>query len=94
LPVDAFYPRLSLVIEFRERQHTEAVKFFDSKQTVSGMGRGEQRKLYDQRRRLMLPKQGIKLIEIDYSEFEYMKGKKLVKDRVKDLKVIKMKLKA
>jgi len=59
LPVDAYYPSLNLVVEFKERQHTEEVKFFDRSQTVSGVGRGEQRKIYDQRRKEVLPKQGI-----------------------------------
>lgn len=93
LPVDAYYPSLNLVVEFKERQHTEDVNFFDKRQTVSGMGRGEQRKLYDQRRRDELPKHGIKLIELDYSEFEHSRGKKLVRNREEDLKVIGKKLK-
>lgn len=93
LPVDAYYPPLNLVIEFKERQHTEEVKFFDKRQTVSGVGRGEQRKLYDQRRREVLPKQGIKLIELDYSDFEHTKGKKLMRNREEDIKVIIQKLK-
>ncbi len=39
LPVDAYYDKLKLVIEFRERQHTESVTFFDKpdKMTVSGI---------------------------------------------------------
>jgi hypothetical protein len=93
LPVDAYYPSLNLVIEFRERQHSEKVKFFDRRQTVSGMGRGEQRKLYDQRRRDTLPKHGIKLIELGYDDFEHTSGKKLVRNREKDLKVITKKMK-
>lgn len=93
LPVDAYYASLNLVIEFKEKQHTEEVKFFDKKQTVSGVGRGEQRKLYDQRRRDVLPKHGIKLIELDYSDFEHTNGKKLMRNREEDLKIIKEKLK-
>lgn len=93
LPVDAYYPDLELVIEFREKQHSEEVKFFDRRQTVSGMGRGEQRKLYDQRRRDILPQNGIRLIEFDYSEFEHSRGKKLLRKRAEDLKVIIKKLK-
>lgn len=92
LPVDAYYPTLNLVIEFKERQHTEAVKFFDRRETVSGVGRGEQRKLYDQKRRDILPKNGIRLIEFDYSEFQHTKGKKLVRDKTEDLRVIKKRL--
>jgi hypothetical protein len=59
LPVDAYYQTLNIVVEFMERQHTEQVKFFDRRQTVSGVGRGEQRKLYDQRRREVVPQNGI-----------------------------------
>ena len=92
LPVDAYYPSLNLVIEFRERQHTEDVKFFDRKQTVSGVSRGEQRKLYDQRRREVLPEHGIKLIEFDFSDFTHTRNKKLVRNKEEDLKVVKRKL--
>jgi hypothetical protein len=92
LPVDAYYASLNLVVEFKEKQHTEEVKFFDKRQTVSGVGRGEQRKLYDQRRREILPKHGIKLTELDYSDFEHTRGKKLVRNRVDDLIVISKKL--
>jgi len=92
LPVDAYYPSLNLVIEFRERQHTEEVKFFDRKQTVSGVSRGEQRKLYDQRRREVLPEHGINLIEFDYSDFKHTSSKKLIRDKMEDLKVVKGKL--
>ena len=44
------------MIEYCERQHTEAVAFFDHNErlTVSGVTRGEQRKIYDQRRRDLL----------------------------------------
>lgn len=93
LPVDAYYPALNLAIEFRERQHTEEVKFFDRRQTVSGVGRGEQRRIYDQRRREILPMNGIKLIELDYSDFEHTKSKKLLRNKEADLNVIKNKLK-
>jgi hypothetical protein len=93
LPVDAYYPSLNLVVEFKERQHSEDVKLFDKRQTVSGIGRGEQRKLYDQRRREVLPQNGIQLIELDYSDFEHTRGKKLVRNRQEDLKVIGKKLK-
>jgi len=53
LPVDGYYEELNLAIEYRERQHSEPVSHFDKphKMTVSGVHRGEQRKIYDQRRR-------------------------------------------
>lgn len=88
LPVDAYYPELNLVVEFKERQHTEEVAFFDKRQTVSGVGRGEQRRRYDQRRRDVLPQHGIKLIELDYSFFEHSRGKKLTRNKEADLAIL------
>ncbi len=37
LLVDAYYPELNLVVEYRERQHSESVAFFDKKNAVSGV---------------------------------------------------------
>ena len=72
LPVDCYYPELNLVVEYKEQQHTKPNKHFDKPDimTVSGVHRGEQRKIYDQRRLDVLPKQGIKVVEIFYSDFE------------------------
>jgi len=50
LPVDSYYPQHRLVIEYRERQHDVRVPFFDRRATLSGVLRGEQRRLYDHRR--------------------------------------------
>lgn len=89
LPVDAYYPKLNLVVEYRERQHTESVAFFDKKTTVSGVSRGEQRRIYDQRRRDVLPKHGIQLVEISYADLKHDNRKRLVRDRKNDLVVIR-----
>ena len=97
LPVDAYYEPLKLVVEYRELQHTEAVPFFDKpdKKTVSGVPRGEQRALYDKRRREVLPEHGITLIEISYFDFMHEgKSKRLVRNREKDLDVVRTKLSA
>ncbi|TBW30439.1 hypothetical protein EZJ28_02275 [Gramella sp. KN1008] len=90
LPVDAFYEKLNLVIEYRERHHSEAVSHFDKpyKMTVSGVHRGEQRKIYDQRRRDLLPEYGIKLIEIEYTQFEYDGRRRIVRNRDRDLRIL------
>jgi hypothetical protein len=50
LPVDGYWPTLGLVVEFQEKQHSEAVPLFDRRATVSGVPRGEQRRLYDRRK--------------------------------------------
>jgi hypothetical protein len=93
LPVDAYYPELNLVVEYMERQHTEAVPHFDKRMTVSGVSRGVQRKLYDQRRQELIPKHGINLVTISYSDFEHDSSKRLRRHREKDPIVIHEKLK-
>ena len=88
LPVDAFYPSLDLVIEYHERQHTEPVKLFDQRITVSGVNRGDQRKLYDQRRREVLPDRGLALLEIAYSDLSHGARRRLARDRQQDREVV------
>jgi hypothetical protein len=94
LPVDAYYGMngFKLVIEYRERQHTEVVEFFDRKQTISQCGRGEQRRRYDQRRRDVLPKHGIVLIELGYDLFAHDSKKRLKRDEKADERVVREKL--
>lgn len=92
LPVDAYYDDLKLVIEYKERQHTEAVNHFDkpNKITVSGVHRGLQRAMYDNRRREILPKHKIKLIEISYSDFEHTSSKRLKRNIETDKRKLKI----
>lgn len=90
LPVDAYYDDLNLVVEYCESQHTSSTPFFDQKKTVSGVSRGEQRRMYDERRRIELPKHGIHLISIHYNEFGTTK--KLKRNHDSDIEVVKRKL--
>lgn len=94
LPVDSYYQDLNLVIEYRERQHTEAVNFFDkpNKMTVSGVHRGEQRKIYDERRQKVLPKHNIDLVEISYTDFNYDRQKRIIRNPAKDIEIVKARL--
>ena len=89
LPVDAYWPTRDLVVEFYERQHSEAVPFFDKpdRLTVSGVSRGEQRALYDERRRQLVPQQGIRLVVITLDDLENKRGK-IVRDHDRDLAVV------
>lgn len=91
LPVDAYYRRLSLVIEYKEPQHTEENAFFDKPhvKTVSGVSRDEQRRMYDKRRATDLPKNGIQLIEISYTHFNCDSQNKIIRNREEDLKMVK-----
>jgi hypothetical protein len=94
LPVDAYYPNLKLVVEYRERQHTEAVPFWDRKATPSGITRGEQRRRYDQRRRDVLPMHGLSLIELNCTDFPNARNKRLLRKRDKDEELLREKLAA
>lgn len=64
LPVDAYWPDLGLVVEVYERQHDHPTAHFDKphRVTVSGVHRGEQRRIYDQRRREQIPEHGLTLL--------------------------------
>ena len=90
LPVDAYYEKYNLVIEYYENQHSESVPFFDKKNTVSGVTRGEQRRLYDERRKTVLPQHGIKVVIISYSDFG--ESKRIKRDYNHDIEVIRRKL--
>ncbi len=87
LPVDAYYKELNLVVEYHESQHTVSTPFFDNKKTVSGVSRGEQRKIYDQRRVEMLAKNNIKLVVIQYTDFG--ETKKIKRNLEKDFQIVK-----
>jgi hypothetical protein len=93
LPVDAFYFSLNLVIEFEESHHSKSVKIFDKIDviTVSGVNRAAQRIKYVELRKMVLPKQNLNLLFFQFGEFE-LKGKRLKRNREKDIEVVKKKL--
>lgn len=91
LPVDGYWPTLRLVVEVQERQHTEAVPFFDRRQTVSGIGRGEQRRLYDQRKMEAIPANGLRLVVIHKAEFT-VRADKIVRVPERDLMAVRGRL--
>jgi len=95
LPLDAYYKKLNLVIEYREKQQTEEVLQLDKPEvkTVSGVSRSEQRKIYDQRRRDVLLRKDFKLIEINYYAFEYDSQMNIIRDKEKDIEILKAILK-
>jgi hypothetical protein len=95
LPVDAYYEISAdrkVVVEYREKQHSEPVAFFDKRMTCSGCNRAEQRRRYDELRRKVLPQHGIRLIELDYSVFQHGGQKRLKRDVAKDEAVIRERL--
>lgn len=88
LPVDGYWPDLDLVVEFQEEQHPMPSPFFDRRQTVSGVGRGEQRRVYDERKRRLIPRHGLRLVVIEKSSFE-LRSKRVVRDRARDVAVVR-----
>lgn len=94
LPVDAYWPNLNLVVEYHELQHVMSVAHFDKPNvvTVSSVHRGEQRRRYDQRRRDVLRRKGIHLIEILYSEFAHDSHGRLCRRMQDDIEVVRGKL--
>ncbi|MGW0455798.1 hypothetical protein [Gordonia sputi] len=88
IPVDGHWPDLRLVVEFQEEQHMQPSPFFDRRHTISGMGRGEQRHRYDERKRSLIPAHGLRLVAIEKSEFT-LKSRRIDRDRTRDLQVVR-----
>lgn len=88
LPVDGYWPELGLVVEFQEEQHTQPSPFFDRRHTVSGVGRGEQRRLYDERKRTVIPAHGLRLVVIAKAAFT-LKSRRIDRDHARDLDVVR-----
>lgn len=91
LPVDGYWPSLGLVVEFQEEQHSQPSPFFDRRQTVSGVGRGEQRRLYDTRKRELVPLHSLRLVVIEKSDFR-VRSKRIVRNRHVDLDTVRQHL--
>jgi hypothetical protein len=72
LPVDGHWPGLQLVVEYRERQHDRPTPFFDKPEqlTVSGVHRGEQRRIYDERRDRLIPEHGLRLLVVKPADLQ------------------------
>jgi hypothetical protein len=90
LPLAAFYENANLVIEFLEKpNNTEAYIEKLEVMTVSGITRGEQIIKYNRRRKEVLLKKDINLIEIDYSLFECDNKNNLTRIKDKDITLLK-----
>jgi hypothetical protein len=91
LPVDGYWPHVELVVEFQEEQHSQPSPFFDRRQTVSGVGRGEQRRRYDERKRTEIPAHGMRLVVIEKSAFT-LRSRRIARDHARDLVVVRERL--
>lgn len=90
LPFDAVWEHRRLIIEIDERQHAEAVAFFDKPDhmTVSGVHRGEQRRLYDERKVRCAREQGYKILRIPTTGLSH-RGRYPTHDRQADRRVLR-----
>lgn len=90
LPFDAVWEERRLIVEIDERQHGEAVAFFDKpdRLTVSGVHRGEQRKLYDERKVRLAREQGYTVVRVPTSALARL-GRRVAHDRQNDKRVLR-----
>lgn len=94
LPLAAFYENANLVIEFLEKPNkTEAYLEKLKAITSNGITRGEQIIRYNKRRRDVLEKKDINLIEIDYTSFECDNKNNLSRNKDMDVALLKKILK-
>jgi diadenosine tetraphosphate (Ap4A) HIT family hydrolase len=94
LPVDGYFPRHRLIVEYWERQHSAPVAIMDEGDTVSGVSRGHQRRLYDQRRRAWAEANGLRLAVLDYRGFETDERGRLQRHPARDLEIVASALRA
>ncbi len=94
LPVDGYFPRHKLIVEYWEKQHSAPVPIMDEKMTVSGVLRGDQRRLYDQRRQTWAEANGLRLVILDYRGFESDKLGRLVRNLERDRQAVAEALRA
>ncbi len=94
LPVDAYFPRHKLVVEYWEKQHSAPVPIMDEKETISGMSRGDQRRRYDRRRQQWAQANGLRFVILDYRGFETDGRGRLVRHRGRDRQAVAEALRA
>jgi hypothetical protein len=84
LPVDGYFPRHELIVEYWEVQHSAPVPIMDDRTTVSGVSRGHQRRIYDQRRQAWAKANGLRFVILDYRGFETDKRGRLLRHAAHD----------
>jgi diadenosine tetraphosphate (Ap4A) HIT family hydrolase len=88
LPVDGYFPRHRLIVEYWERQHSAPVPIMDEGLTVSGVSRGDQRRIYDRRRQIWAEANGMQFVILDYRGFETDKQGRLLRNPARDRQTI------
>jgi diadenosine tetraphosphate (Ap4A) HIT family hydrolase len=88
LPVDGYFPRHQLIVEYWEKQHSAPVPIMDDRETISGVSRGHQRRIYDQRRQTWAKANGLRFVILDYRGFDTDKRGRLLRDPAHDRQII------
>lgn len=88
MPLDGYWVSQQLVVEFKEKQHFEPVAFWDQKITAPGTTRGEQRKIYDERKVGQTAEHGIRPVHVRQDAFPMAKGK-IDRDPERDLDIVR-----
>ncbi|MEU8136329.1 hypothetical protein [Streptodolium elevatio] len=91
LPVDGYWERQQLVVEYRERQHDVPTAFFDKPDqlTVSGVHRGEQRALYGRLGDTLIPARGLTLVVIRPADLASTPAGRLRRRRPEDVAAVR-----
>ena len=87
--VDAFFPDTNLIVEYREKQHTKPVEIMDRRMTVSGVHRGEQRRIYDVRKEKWAADNKIRFVVVTYADLAHKNSGRLKRDADYDLAVLR-----
>jgi hypothetical protein len=97
LPVDAYYEELQLVVEYKEIQNFRPVasreKEDEDEEDTNTVTREELRRIYDERRAKVLPKNDISMVVISYSDFVFNDKNKIIRMEENDLEVVQKALK-
>ena len=88
LPVDGYFPRHRLIVEYWETQHSASVPIMDEGMTISGVSRGHQRRLYDQRRQTWANANNLQLVILDHRGFKSDKQGRLQRDPPRDRRTV------
>jgi ATP adenylyltransferase len=88
LPVDGYFARHRLIVEYWEKQHSAPVPIMDEGMTVSGVSRGDQRRLYDRRRQTWADANGLQFVILDYRGFETDQQGRLQRNPARDRRIV------
>lgn len=88
LPVDAYFPISNIIVEYKEKQHFQAVNIMDKRMTISGINRGEQRKIYDLRKKKWAADNNFKFLVIPYYCLKHDRNGRLLRDKDEDVVTI------